>query len=208
MNTSRRKFLKRGALFVPSAFAILQARAQVSLSSPGFVDQLVAPVAAAASCTTVSGSQEGSLTTAANTGVTSDETYTATRFLSTAAYTSCKLELLSCNKFGSPTYTIAVSIYNDSSGTPSTLNGEWSSEFSVAGLTTSYAAVTFTFAATIADATSYHIVVRATGSGNDGSNYIRLGMATLSGYHAYISADGSTWAARNYHRQFRHKIYS
>ena len=161
---------------------------------------------AAATCTTSTDSATG--TTNGFDGLSSNaaRTYTGGKFTAGSSYTLCKL-VLRVDKTGTPNYTLNAYIYTDNSGVPGTLVGTGSGNIATTGIGTSEADVTFaSMSAALTSGTVYWIVVKATGSPNDFTNYARLynksGSTTTQ-----RSPDAVTWTSDSTFVQVKFTAY-
>ena len=209
MKTSRRKFLKRGALFVPSAFAILQARAQVSLSSPGFVDQLIAPVAAGG-CSTVRDSYTTDADVFGQIAATAGNKWVAFKvFAGSGPFSYCKLEL-DLFKNGSPTGNLTGYIYshNSTDDCPDALIGSGSGNVDASTLPAAYNTswTAFDVSATPASYPFWMVLTKDSVSFSDN---VRIGRKNAGGDMRWVEdADGlGIWNLESA-RQARFRLYS
>ena len=124
--------------------------------------------------------------------------------------TPCKIDLV-LQKAGLPTWNVQVAIYNDStpSGTPGTINGAFSANFALSGLSTSLTTNTITLGATTpltAGVTNY-IVFKCIGSPGNFSDYFKYDTANSAQQGGYNSSNGTTWALENGQHIARFTLY-
>lgn len=211
---NRRRFLNKAGIWVPVAVAFPAiVRAQRSLfTDPGFLGVLTRRTAPPAACSTLRDTQTGTISNDVDPGRTAAWTYASTSFVPTASYTICKV-VLNLRKTGSPTYHLKAGIYSNTGSFvndyPNALIGTASDDFLVSVLTTSNADYDFVnMSASVTSGTEYHLVVWATDSPSDNTNYARANYAALAGKKVAISSDGSSWSNYAVNMQLLFKMYS
>lgn len=163
------------------------------LSSDTIVVKRAFPPAGGGACTVqkdqVSGAESDINALAADSGTT----YVGGQFTAGSSYTLCAVTLR-LRKVGTPTFTLNAKIYTNNAGSPGTLVGTGSNNFSISSLTTSDGDASFTgLSASLTSGTVYWIVIQSTGSPNDFSNYgIVSGAFGATTFRQ--SANGTTWS--------------
>lgn len=123
----------------------------------------------------------------------SGTTYVGGQFTAGSSYTLCAVTLR-LRKVGTPTFTLNAKIYTNNAGSPGTLVGTGSNNFSISSLTTSDGDAAFTgLSASLTSGTVYWIVIQSTGSPNDFSDYGIVSGAFGSTTFRQ-SANGTTWS--------------
>jgi hypothetical protein len=103
---------------------------------------------------------------------------------------------LQARTVGSPTGSIRMKIYADSSGLPGTLLGT-STTVSIATLTSSYSNPNFVFSSPVAltNLATYHYAIEYVGATIDGSNYVQFNGETIAPPNTQLGFfNGSIWA--------------
>jgi len=126
----------------------------------------------------------------------SQKTWNAQGFSAGASGTLDKIKI-DIKKNGNPTDNVQISIQADSGGDPSGTDLTSVETISGSSLTTSFVQKTVTFSSTtsVTSGTTYHLVVKRSGS-NDGSNYYSLNRDGGSNYSSTLRVkryDSGTW---------------
>ena len=163
----RRDFLKRqamvwtGLLWLPKAMAMPHRHAAAPM-----------PAGVSTPCTTLKDSNTSAFDIGNFLGYSTSYVYNAGIFVAASTYTCCAISP-SVKNVGSPTFSVAFSIWSNNAGVPNTMLGTESTPQSSSGFTTSYQYITFTgLSASIVSGTTYLIVGRAISSPNDATNYV------------------------------------
>ena len=205
-----RDFIKNGAIWVPSLFAIGRARGQAfTFRDPAFVRK--AAEASVGPCTT----QQVNLTgndANQSLGDSSANVYCATKWTASANYTACSVWLQLRNYTGSaPTNNIRAGIWSDSGDNPSALLGGWTSYYSadIANSPTWTDLGSLSSDVSIANGTVYWLVVQSSSVSTPGFRiwyYANTGNSTRG---FLTDADGSgTWSLVNATAQGSFRLYS
>jgi len=143
------------------------------------------------SCTTVA--QQATGTGVGGVYAGKDHSAEGSVFTANASDTVCTVDL-SIKKIGTPSGTLRVGVFADSSGVPGSQVGTWSSTVASGAITGSYATVTFSgLSAARTSGTTYWLVVES--GSTDGSNYYQLDAG--GSYGSGTTVDGtvaSSWA--------------
>jgi hypothetical protein len=205
---NRRKFIKRGLLFVPFVPNII-ARATGPIPHNPHIRTVVAS-GGGGGCTTArdANSAASNGTTAVNSTTTRD--WVGSPFTAAASYDACKVGVW-IDKLGSPTFSLYVSIWSDGGGNvPVAQIGVESAALDVSTLGTTEAEVTFDITASgITNGTKYWVVLRGAPNGttSDHVRWYRNSVGTGTNSIAR-SEDGATWVNESSTRRSKFQVYS
>lgn len=145
-----------------------------------------------AGCSTITDSATAATSATMGLGYNAGTTYNAQSFVAGSSYTLCAVDVY-LTKVSTPTYTLNAYIYSNVSSLPGSLVGTGSSNVSASTVAASEGAIKFSdMSASLTSGTTYWIVLKATGSPNNGTTYITTAYST-GGLTVQRSTDGTAW---------------